>query len=288
LKWIGIRSANLSAEINPLGAQLSVLRDAAGRDLLWNGDPAFWAGRAPLLFPIVGSLAEGQYRLGTRAYPLGRHGFARGSQFELLASDAHSTTLGLDANEASLAVYPFSFGLRVRFVAQGSSLLVTMRVRNTGATDMPASLGYHPGFCWPLPYGQSRAAHYIQFETDEPAPVRRIDPQGLLLPEPCATPVARQRLQLDDALFQDDVLIFDQIRSRSVTYGADGPRISIGFPDARYLGVWTKPGAPFVCIEPWQGITDPAGYSGDLRDKPGIMVLSPGASRTLTMTVTLH
>ncbi len=288
LPWVSIRSAKLSAKINPLGAQLSVLRDAAGRDLVWNGDPAIWAGRAPLLFPIVGALAAGQYRLGARVYPLGRHGFARGRMFELLASDAHNATFRLKADEASFAVYPFRFELRVHFVVQGPGLTVTMQVQNTGDVDMPASMGYHPGFRWPLPHGQSRSAHFIQFEVDEPAPARRIDANGLLTPERHATPIVNRRLLLDDALFQDDVLIFDQVRSRSVVYGADdGPRIAIGFPDARYLGLWTKPGAPFICIEPWQGITDPEGYSGDLRDKPGIFVLAPGASRTLTMTVTL-
>ena len=208
--------------------------------------------------------------------------------FEAVAADEHSATFRLDADEASLALYPFRFGLEVRFVLQGPCLTVTMQVRNNGADDMPASMGYHPGFRWPLPHGQPRDAHCIEFDADEPAPVRRIDSQGLLTPERHPTPIVNRRLQLDDALFQDDVVIFDQIRSRLVIYGADGgPRIGIGFPDARYLGVWTKPGAPFICIEPWQGITDPAGYSGDLRDKPGVFVLAPASSRSLTMTVTL-
>jgi galactose mutarotase-like enzyme len=286
--WIRIGSGNLSADINPLGAQLSVLRNAAGQDLLWNGDPAVWAGRAPLLFPIVGALAGGQYRLGSQVYSLGRHGFARGRMFELLNSNACSATFMLRADEATLAVYPFRFELRVHFVVRGPDLTVTMQARNAGDEDMPASMGYHPGFCWPLPHGQPRSAHFIQFETDEPAPARRIDAQGLLTPELHATPVVERRLLLDDSLFADDVVIFDEIRSRSVIYGTEhGPRLGIHFPDARYLGVWTKPGAPFVCIEPWQGITDPAGFSGDLRDKPGIFVLTPGASRALTMTVTL-
>jgi galactose mutarotase-like enzyme len=287
--WVTIHSPELSAEVNPLGAQLSSLRDAANCELLWQGDAAIWSGRAPLLFPIVGALAGGRYRLGSRSYPLGRHGFARGRMFGLLDSDDHSATFELNADEATLAVYPFLFQLQVRFVIHGASLSVTMQVRNTGAADMPASMGYHPGLCWPMPGGRPRAAHYLEFESDEPAPARRIDAQGLLTPELQVTPIANRRLQLNDALFHDDVLIFDQVRSRSVSYGADaGPRIRIDFPDARYLGVWTKPGAPFICIEPWQGITDPAGYGGDFRDKPGVFVLTPGSSRSLTMRVSLQ
>ena len=163
-----------------------------------------------------------------------------------------------------------------------------MQVQNTGDEVMPASMGYHPGFCWPLPGGQPRSAHCIEFETDEPAPARRIDAHGLLTPERHTTPIVNRRLMLDDALFRDDVLVFDEIRSRSVTYGAgDRPQLRIDFPDARYLGVWTRPGAPFVCIEPWQGITDPQGFTGELHDKPGIFALAPGATRSLTMTLTL-
>src|ERR1700758_1895361 len=81
--WVSISSGELTAEIDPHGAQLSVLKDRSARDLLWNGDPAVWAGRAPLLFPIVGALAGGNYRVGSKSYPLPRHGFARGKTFAI-------------------------------------------------------------------------------------------------------------------------------------------------------------------------------------------------------------
>jgi galactose mutarotase-like enzyme len=109
-----------------------------------------------------------------------------------------------------------------------------------------------------------------------------------LSPERYPTPVAHRRLALDDALFRDDVVILDEIRSHSLTYGADtGPRIRVGYPDARYLGIWTKPGAPFICIEPWQGIADEAGFSGDFGKKLGVFTLAPGAVQSLTMQVSL-
>ena len=98
----------------------------------------------------------------------------------------------------------------------------------------------------------------------------------------------RRRLQLRDELFKEDVLIFDQMRSRSVSYGAEGaPRIGVQFPDAPYLGVWTRPGAPFICIEPWQGVTDPAGFSGDLFQKPGIFTVAPGGAHPMSLGITL-
>jgi galactose mutarotase-like enzyme len=286
--WIALSSAELSAEVNPLGAQLSVLRDSGGRDLLWSGDPAVWAGRAPLLFPIVGTLAGGSYRLGSKAYALPRHGFARGRQFDVVAATSSAASFRLSADEATWQVYPFRFQLDVDFALNGATLAVISSVRNMGQEQMPASIGYHPGFRWPLPYGEPRAAHFIELAEGEGPSIRRLDADGLLSAERHPTPVSHRRLALDDALFRDDVVIFDELRSHSLTYGADkGPRLRVSYPDAHYLGVWTKPGAPFICIEPWQGIADEAGFSGDFRKKLGVFTLAPGATQSLTMQISL-
>jgi galactose mutarotase-like enzyme len=286
--WITIRATGLSATINPQGAQLSVLRDAAGRDLQWNGDPAVWAGRAPILFPIVGMLVGGQYRTGGRSFALPRHGFARNRRFRVADAGPASVTFRLSADAQTLAVYPFQFELEVNFGIDAASLSVTSWIRNHGERDMPASLGYHPAFRWPLPYGEARAAHFIEFERDEPAPIRCLDGDGLLTPQRLPTPVENRRLTLRDELFTADALIFDQVASRTVTYGSEvGPRIAVSFPGVPYLGVWSKPGANFVCIEPWQGITDPEGFAGELRDKPGALRVAPGAAVAVGMTITL-
>jgi galactose mutarotase-like enzyme len=285
--WVSISSGKLTAEIDPRGAQLSTLR-AGGSDLLWNGDPTVWAGRAPLLFPIVGVLAGGIYRLGAEAYPLSRHGFARDKFFALENSSPSAAAFSLHADDSTRSAYPFQFELNVRYELSSATLRVTTAISNLGAADMPASFGYHPAFRWPLPYGQPRSSHFIEFENDEPAPVRRIDAAGLLTPVRHPTPIANRRLNLADALFQEDVLIFDQLKSRSVSYGAGaGPRLRIDFSDAAYLGVWTKPGANFVCIEPWHGITDPEGFSGDFMQKPGVQVLKAGESFFATVDITL-
>jgi len=287
-QWIRIDSGELSAQIDPLGAQLSTLKDQAGRDLLWSGDAAVWAGRAPLLFPIIGTLAGGVYRLGGRQYPLSRHGFARGSLFDLLDAGKSHAVLRLKPNDATLKVYPFQFELEVQFRITAATLEITTWVRNRGDIDLPASFGFHPGFAWPLPYGYERAAHFIEFAQEEPAPIRRLDAAGLLSPAPHPTPIVQRRLTLDDALFRDDVIILDKISSRRVSYGAaQGPRLQIDFPDAPYLGIWTKPGAPFICIEPWHGVADPAGFGGDFTMKPGVFRLAPGESLPIRMHVSL-
>src|SRR5277367_1067941 len=97
--WVSLRSGNLAAEINPMGAQLSIFRDEAGRDLLWDGDPAVWNGRSPLLFPIIGTLAGGRYRLGSNTYALPRHGFARGKRFAIVDWAPAAATFRLTSDD---------------------------------------------------------------------------------------------------------------------------------------------------------------------------------------------
>jgi galactose mutarotase-like enzyme len=289
IPWVSLRSGNLAADINPVGAQLSRLQDDAGRDLLWDGDPAVWSGRSPLLFPIIGTLAGGRFHLGSKTYLLPRHGFARGKRFEVADSAPAAAAFRLTSDDATLKIYPFPFELEVRYALLGSALSITTRVRNTGEQPMPASFGYHPALRWPLPYGQPRAAHFIEFDCDEPAPIRRLDTDGLLTPTLHPTPVVNRRLMLADELFRDDAIIFDAIRSRGVTYGADaGPLISVSFSDTPYLGLWTKPRANFICIEPWHGLADLAGFNGDFRTKAGIFMVPPGAAVPITMTLTLQ
>ena len=286
--WVAIHSAELSAAIDPLGAQLSLLRDAKGCDLLWNGDAAIWNGRAPVLFPLVGMLAGGQYRLGDRHYTMARHGFARRSLFTIASQSATSATFRLSETPDTLAIYPFRFELEVQFSIDSARLTIESRVRNTGEVLLPASLGYHPALRWPLYPEQPRSAYFIEFDQDEPEPLRQLDDNGLLKSERIATPVHNRRLDLRDALFTHDALIFDRIRSRSVRYGAaGGSRIEVSYPHMPYLGIWTKPGAGFICIEPWAGISDEAGYDGDLYGRVGSFSVPPGDTHTLGMSISV-
>lgn len=285
---VAIASDGLSAAIAPLGAELQWLRDGRGCDLLWHGDPAWWSGRAPILFPIVGALAGDRFAHRGRSYRLPKHGFARRRRFALADRRPDSATFVLDADDETRAAYPFDFRLSVRFTLAGAALTMAATVENRGAGAMPASFGFHPALLWPLPYGGARAAHGIRFAAAEPDPVRRIDSAGLLRPEPLPTPVAGDRLALDDTLFEEDALIFDRLRSRTLRYGAPGAgELEIAFEDLPHLGVWTKPGAPYLCIEPWQGLADPQGFAGELADKPGVVRIAPGDARAFTMRLAL-
>lgn len=285
---ITLHGAQLAATISSHGAELRQLSDAEGRQLQWDGDPAVWRGRAPILFPVIGALRDGRYTLDGARYDMPKHGFARDSSFAVIAHDDSAATFRLAANDATRAIYPFEFQLDVTFAIAGATLSVSAEIRNLGRGDMPASFGFHPALRWPLPYGQPRSDHRILFPKAEPAPIRRIDADGLLRPDTLPTPVNGNLLTLDDALFVDDAIIFDRLSSRSVTYGASqAARIEMTFTDFPTLGVWTKPGAGFLCIEPWYGIADPIGFDGDIREKPGIFMVEPNGSRVLTMTIAI-
>ncbi len=286
---VAISSGGLSARINPLGAELHALSDKEGRGLLWDGDPAVWSGRAPILFPIVGALNHGEYRWAGKTYALPKHGSARRSLFEVIETTPSSATFRLEWSEETQRVYPFRFQLDLRFSLSAATLDIVVTVRNLDdAAPMLASFGFHPAFRWPLPYGQPRAEHRIEFDEPEPEPIRRIDADGLVRPRGVETPVRRCELVLKDELFVDDALIFDPVRSRKLRYGAKtGPQLEIAFPDTPRLGVWMKPGAGYVCIEPWHGVADPEGFDGDFSAKPGVFAVEPLDSKALSMSVTL-
>jgi galactose mutarotase-like enzyme len=286
--WIEIASAGLRAAINPFGAELSSLRDTDGRELMTDADPAFWAGRAPLLFPIVGRLMGDKYRLDGEEYPLPQHGFARRQRFALTAQTANRAVFRLSDNDATRAVYPFAFTLDAAFTLSGATLATDITVTNTGDRDMPASFGFHPAFAWPLPFGRSRADHRIVFEKQEPAELSAIVPGGWIASQSWPSPLDGRELKLDDALFERDALVWDRIESESLRYdGGEGPGLDIGFAGMPRLGIWTRPGARFVCIEPWHGIADRQGFDGEIWDKPGILRFAPGEARTFSMQVTL-
>ncbi|MBS0520524.1 MAG: aldose 1-epimerase family protein [Proteobacteria bacterium] len=286
-RTVSIASSALGAEVREHGAELVRLQDGDGRDLLWNGDPAHWNGQAPLLFPIVGTVKDDVIRVHGKTYPLSRHGFARRSRFELVDSGAAHCHWRLAASDETRARYPFEFVLDLFYEISGPSLAISATVTNGGDERMPVAFGFHPAFRWPLPYGRSRADHLVRFEKPEPLPVRRLE-NGLLGPHLFASPVRGKTLALDDDLFRDDALIFDRLASRSVVYGAPtGPQLEIAFPDMPHLGLWSKPGAGFICIEPWHGFASPTDFDGELRTKPGMEILPPRAAKTFAMTITL-
>jgi len=283
---VTIASEQLRATFSSLGAELVRLQGAAGVELLWSGDPAVWAGRSPLLFPIVGGVKDDRITVGGKAYPLSRHGFARTSTFELIDAQPSRCLWRLRANEETRARYPFAFRLDVAYSVDGNRLTLAATVANEGDGPMPASFGFHPAFRWPLSPSLPREQHEIRFDKRERAPIRRLS--NGLLGEAVLSPVQGDRMVLADSLFAEDALIWDRLQSRSLSYGGPtGPSLRLDFPDMPHLGIWSKPGAGFVCLEPWQGFASPVGFDGELAEKPGIILVPAGSTRDFKLTVTV-
>lgn len=285
---IAIAGSRLSATVSAFGAELRSLKDAAGRDLLWDGDPAYWTGRAPLLFPIVGRLVDDRYVHAGASYSLPQHGFARRRLFAVERAAADSVTLVLADDAETRAVYPFAFRLAITHRIDDDRLTSEAVLTNTGPVDLPASFGFHPAFRWPLPGGGAKEDHAVVFEHDERAPILRPTAEGQLDPVAEPSPVRDRRLALDDGLFARGALVFTTLASRSLRYGVDGgPGLEVAFEGMPHLGLWTKPGAgaPYLCIEPWQGHADTVGHEGPFADRPGTVILPPGGERRFAMSV---
>ncbi|MFL9840292.1 aldose 1-epimerase family protein [Sphingomonas sp. ST-64] len=286
---IEIGNGTLTARIDSLGAELVSLRDASGNEVMTDADPAYWTGHAPLLFPIVGRLNEDTLRVDGRDYTMKQHGFARRRVFEVAETSATHVQFVLRDDAETRAVWPFPFELSARYTLDGATLAVEVVVTNPDADRvMWTSFGFHPAFAWPLPGGGAKEAHRIVFERHEPASLAELN-AGLIVPAERPTPLDGRTLHLRDALFEEDALIWMAPASRSVRYGSDtGPQLDIAFEGLPTLAIWTKPGAHFICVEPWQGHADPVGFSGELRDKPGVIAIPAGDSRRFAMQVTLR
>lgn len=277
-----LRSSAIEATIKADGAELCSLKNAEGVELLWQAGPA-WPRHSPLLFPIVGRLKNDQLRHCGETYPMTQHGFARDQRFEWVERGTNSCKLVLTDNEATRSRYPFAFQLEVTYAVENADLKLAFDITNTGDGTLPASIGAHPAFNWPLLPGLAKEAYALKFSDEEPAPIRRLK-GGLMRAAPEPSPVRGKTLPLSERLFDDDAVIFDQLASRSVRYVADrGPSIEMLWEGLPELGVWSKPGgAAFVCVEPWHGFASPSEFDGEFADKPGVMHIAPGEKRNLS------
>ena len=281
-----IASDQLSVSIRRRGAELCRLRTGTGLDLLWDGDPAFWSGQAPVLFPVVGALEGGLLRHEGRAYPMAKHGFARGLDFRMVMLSAHACRLRLEDDPGTRASYPFPFRLDLGFSILESELTVEYQLHNPGEHDLPASFGAHPAFRWPLLPGLERTAHWLEFEKQEADLLPGVSPDGLLTVPVRPSPLKGRLLALQDGLFTEDALVFNPVRSRALRYSAPGaPTLQIGWDGFPDLGVWTRPGAGFICVEPWRGHASPVGFDGEFTDKPGVFRVPPGTAVTARYNV---
>lgn len=293
-----LRAHGFTAEISTHGGELISLRDDAQKEYIWNGDPAFWTGRNPILFPIVGNLKENTVRAGDFTCRMNRHGFARNSEFTLEAQTTDSVTLALTENEETLSVYPYPFCLRVTHTLTNGGFETIFSVTNTGSTLLPFCIGAHTAVRCPL--GSASGEHFkdyvLAFEKPETADALLLTADGLIaagardtLPE-MKSESPWQELSLNYDIFSRiDTVILDGLHSKRVALQnkKTGRGIRLDFSDFPLVAFWTKPGAPYLCMEPWHGMAAWTDETGRLEDKPWCIRLKPGEIRRLRYSFTL-
>lgn len=286
---IQLRRGALMATAETLGGELVSLR--GDREYIWGGDPAYWTGRNPVLFPIVGSLKNETVRIDGRDYHMGRHGFARRSEFTPVDQGADYVVLQLRESPETLAQYPCPFSLQVRHQLLDGGFSTTFTVENTGAASMPFCIGAHTAFRCPLEDGRSFQDYQLVFDEPEDADSLLLTPEGILRNGQTERFLSGGRtLPLDyDVFARLDTLIFQGLRSKGVTLAdpQSGRGLHLSYEGFPMIAFWTKPGAPFLCLEPWHGCAAFDDESGDFTDKPYCVTLAPGEIKTLTYQVTL-
>ena len=273
-----IENELLLIEIESFGAELQRMYSKKdNHEYLWNGDPTIWKGRAPVLFPIVGALVQDMYLYKNQKYTMKKHGFARGTEFELVTQRETVLELFFSDSEKTFEIFPFHFCLNVRFTLEGTKLTVSHTVTNTGREEMWCSLGAHPAFRCDL-------GDKLVFEKEDTIGAFRLK-GGLLSKEKEPFMEQTDTWEIKADSFAKDAVILEDIPSKLVMLERqEGHNIRFDF-NAPYLGIWAKPGASYVCLEPWFGVDDTHTHNGNFVQKKGIKRLEAGESLTLTYVV---
>lgn len=288
---ITIQNDKISLTVDTLGAQMMNLKSSSGREFLWQGDPKYWAKRAPTLFPFIGRLTNNSYRFHGRVYPMGSHGFAATSEFSVAEQTEDGLTLVLDSNDESRKQYPLEFSFSVSYQLCGSSVKITYGVRNRSDEVMPFGVGGHPGFCVPMNEGERFEDYYLEFS--QPCQPDRVGftPKVYLNGHDEAYPLQDgKRLPLSHEMFDEDAVILKnmakEVTLRSKTCGC---AVTVGYPQMNYLGIWHKPlsDAPYVCIEPWTSLPSRQDVVEEFTCKSDMLHLLPGKTYENCWTITV-
>lgn len=292
MKKANVNLGNATLSVDLMGAQLNSWK-IGDLEYIWQRDPAYWTGSAPVLFPIVGELkGEGKTTIiNGKPYHMDIHGFARDMEFSLVKAEGDTISMKLEANEETLKAYPFKFSLVTEFKLMENGFSHSFTVKNEGDEDMPFVIGAHPGFNLPLFEGDSFEDYTVEFEKEEKNEAYRIDEEGLVDDSKFDSVLKDGRfIPLNHGLFDTGALIYQKMNSHSVKlYNKDGKGIKMDYPDFDYFGIWQMPQkqTPYLCLEPWTGMNDCYSEDGVYTHKRGIQFLKSGEEKRFSFTVTL-
>lgn len=273
--WYQIESNHLIVQVVNKGAEIKRLFNKIwNKELLWSGDEKVWNRSAPILFPIIGELKDGEYTFNDKTYQLPRHGFARDLDFICTKCTGEEVEFTLMASKETYKIYPFIFEFKVRYYLEEFELKITYSIKNLDSKEMYFSLGFHPGFDLDL-----NGQYEIHFEKVEN---EFIGLTNNLLDRSKIQPFKSNKLVLDKNLFKNDALIIQNPKSTQIDLVDLKHKKVIRMKKLKcaYLGIWSKDNMPFICIEPWQGIADSVDHDKEFTKKAGIMKLATNKEYT--------
>ncbi|MGL5066884.1 MAG: aldose 1-epimerase family protein [Sarcina sp.] len=263
-------------------------------EFLWNGNPEYWKYHAPILFPIIGKVKDGQYKVNDETYDLPQHGLARTSKFTLGTQTQNSISFELKYSDDSLKVYPYKFLLTITYTLVDKSVKTTYTVKNLDNKKINFSVGAHPAYMCPISDDENLTDYYFEFNKKETTSLMMLNTStGLFTHNTRELLNNENKITLSKELFKDDALVFDcsKLSSKTVSIKTDKHKksISFDFSEFPYLGLWAPAqGAPFVCIEPWFGHADFEDFTGSFNEKAGILELDVNKEFSASYTVTIH
>lgn len=289
-KNYSLQNNYLRLEVASKGAEMTSLKSEK-IEYLWQADPEFWPRHAPILFPIVGRLVDHEYIFQGETYRMKQHGFARDNEFRLIGQTPNSLTFEQKSTQASKKIYPFDFVLQVKYTLDGKKIIVSYTVKNPSEKErLYFSIGAHPAFNCPFIAEQQRNAYELVFDKKE-APESEAKINGMRINKTDKVFEEPGRFTISDNLFDDDALIFSPNPFSEVTFvykPTQKKYLRVRFHNFPYLGIWSAKSesvTPFVCIEPWYGITDRADHNKQLLEKEGLIKLEPQQTFNCSFTI---
>lgn len=276
---VTLENEYLKVNVNAFGAQLSSIIDKNdGIEHIWQGNPDVWGYHAPNLFPVVGGCINDSILVDGQTYPIKRHGFARTNAFKKIESSPNHAQFALRYNEETLKAFPYKFEFQVVYHLDKNQLRVMYKVINLDDKTIYFSVGAHPAFNVPFTDNENYEDYYVEFEQDENPPAHLLSANGFFNGETKNINIETNKLFLKPELFNADALVFKNLTSRKISLKSTQHHktIEVEFPHFNYLGLWAKPGAPFLCVEPWLGCADTEGQQIEFSKKEAIQEVAHG------------
>ncbi len=281
MKLVTIQSEQLKVTISSKGAEIQSILDANGIERMYNGDPKFWASRAPILFPVAGGMKDDGYEWQGQWYHMPKHGFIRPLEWQVEeVQDNRVTFLLREKNEG----FPFEYDLRASFTVEGNQLDVNYAVTSRDERPFCFSIGSHEAYATP----GGIETYEVVFDEEETL-AHSILEGALNTHDTVIVKDHTRVLPLKYEYFSVDVLVFRSLRSRGVTLRSTehDRTLRVDYPDCPFLLLWTKPGAPYICIEPWCNGPDFVDAPKEIDRKPGFVRVEKGQTVTKRHVITV-